>query len=62
MAVDTATKRSCALKVRTKCRRFLPVPDGTVAVADRAHVASVYYQTPAAAGTTQTNLLLLGAG
>ena len=53
MAVDTATKRSASLKVRTHCRRFLPVPDGAVAVADRAHLASVYYQVPSApAGRT----------
>ena len=44
MAVDTPTKRSAALFVRTRARRFLPVPDGTIAVADRAHLAGVYYE------------------
>ena len=44
MAVDTPTKRSSALNVRTRCRRFLPVPDGTITVADRAHLAGVYYE------------------
>ena len=48
MAVDTPTKRSSALNVRTRCRRFLPVPDGTIAVADRAHLAGVYYEVAAA--------------
>lgn len=47
MAVDTPTKRSSALFVRTRSRRFLPVPDGTIAVADRAHLAGVYYEVAA---------------
>lgn len=49
MAVDTPTKRSSALFVRTRCRRFLPVPDGTIAVEDRAHLAGVYYEVAVAA-------------
>ena len=48
MAVDTPTKRASALFVRTRCRRFMPVPDGTIAVADRAHLAGVYYEVAAA--------------
>ena len=48
MAVDTPTKRASALNVRTRCRRFLPVPDGTIDVADRAHLAAVYYEVAVA--------------
>lgn len=46
MAVDTATKRSSALSVRGG-RRFNPVPDGSIAAADRSHVVSRYYIDPA---------------
>ena len=52
MAVDTPTKRSSALNVRTRCRRFLPVPDGTIAVSDRAHLAGVYYEAVVVTTTT----------
>tara|TARA_R110000868_G_scaffold405323_1_gene684623 strand:- start:957 stop:1193 length:237 start_codon:yes stop_codon:yes gene_type:complete len=48
MAVDTPTKRSSALNIRTRCRRFLPVPDGTISVEDRAHLAGVYYEVASA--------------
>lgn len=54
MAVDTPTKRSSALFVRTRCRRFLPVPDGTISVADRAHLAGVYYEVAAASVADET--------
>ena len=54
MAVDTPTKRSSALFVRTRSRRFLPVPDGTIAVADRAHLAGVYYEVAAVVAIVQT--------
>lgn len=54
MAVDTPTKRSSALHVRTRCRRFLPVPDGVIAIEDRAHLAGVYYEVAAASIAIET--------
>lgn len=57
MAVDTATKRASVLAVRG--RRVAPVPDGSVAVADRGHLSGVYYLVPTVATDVVTTRLTL---
>ena len=42
MAIDSAAKRASAHRAANRWARVLPIPDGTVAQADRAHLSDLY--------------------
>lgn len=50
MALDTALKRGSAINVGSPWRAFLPLPDGTIAAADRQVIPFVYSGILAAGG------------
>jgi hypothetical protein len=60
--MNTAQKRSTSLHYGNIGKAGTRPPTGTTTAFLRGSTLSLYYQTPAAAGTTQTNLLLLGVG
>ncbi len=59
--MTTANKRASSINVCLPFGRVLPIPDGTIAAADRASTARSYYIAAAAASSTG-GLMLMGVG
>jgi hypothetical protein len=61
--MDTAAKRYAAITPMIPGRVALPIPDGTIAQADRQTIALMYSGILASSGFTYVpRLLLLGVG
>jgi hypothetical protein len=61
--MDTAAKRYSAMATMLPGRVALPIPDGTIAQADRQTIALMYSGILASSGVTYVpRLLLLGVG
>lgn len=62
MPIDTRDKRDSAIHVGLPWRMRLPVPDGSIAAADRMHVALLYRGFAAAAETPLTKYCICAVG